>query len=608
MLRFVLSLAAILLLAGCTSKIEVHRSLGPDQAICQSIIQLNKGNTEPIRKDDNPARCFLQTHALPVPDLKPNPDTPDLVPLTWAQTAASSGRDLGQSDAYTLAFVEIADSGKFQHPQQLSALTSHLNARHQARVQNYVIAFVHGWRHDASLRDDDVRKFRILLGYARAALNTRCVDQGNYCNVALTGVFVAWRGRSLAEPVVVADGKLNPFNILVAPTIWNRKAQSDRLAAGENSPLTQILDGIEQQLVLAPGNPQKDKFLIFGHSLGGNMLASLMEQRSLNAIAAHDGHDGRDGHDGHDGHAMAPPLGDLVVLLNPASEAAKWTSLQLAMRSKVQLSRADNFLTSTVDGELNEDLWRRLKPWREMFPMTQRPVYISITATANWHGFDRQDRKIDYDSATGVLFPLSRWLAGARTPEQKLAIGHLVPDYRTQKTLNGPTIGATHELSVNQSAGKRASYQGSATPSLSRCDVANGWLLAVRRDQQDKMWTYGDAWDYGLSPREADGQLEAAENIARGVNPASIQWRHSLNLRRQRDLWSVVSGRSPFWNVRAMDTAIREHNGWVNYPMWCALNQLVLDDVVDPGPLDDNVKAILEVGLAADQRGQNATP
>lgn len=595
MLRFVLGLCFTLFLAGCTDKDTVHRNLGPDQAICQSAIDLRKGNTEPIRKNDNPARCYLQSHKLPEPDLKSDPKKPGEVPISWAQTAANSGRDLHQSDVYSLAFVEIADSGDFQHPQQLTALTTHLRAAHQAGKQNYVMAFVHGWRHDASLRDDDVRKFRILLGYARAALNTRCVDQGLYCNVTLTGVLVAWRGRSLAEPIVIADGKLNPFNLIVAPTIWDRKSQSDNLGDGTNSPLAQVLDGIDAQLTLGPGNPKKDKFLVFGHSLGGNMLASLMHERSLDAIARHPmGH-----------NPMAPPLGDLVVLINPAAEAEKWTSLQQAMRSKVKLSRNDNFLSSTVDGETDENLKRRLKPWREMFPMTQRPVYISITATANWHNFERQGREIAYDSATGVLFPLSRWLAGADTPEEKLAIGHLAPTYRTQQTLVSAARGSTHELTVNKSAGERASYQRSATPTMSRCDPANGWLLAVRRDQQAKNWPYGDAWDYGLSPNEADGQLKAAENIARGVNPASVQWRHILNLSKQRDLWSVVSGRSPFWNVRAFDTAIKEHHGWVNYPMWCTLNQLVLDDVVKSGPLDENVEAMIQVGLKMEAAEQN---
>jgi hypothetical protein len=601
MLRFVLGLGVILLLVSCTKKVAVHRNLGPDQAICQSAIDLRSGNTEPIRKKANPARCFLQSHVLPAPNLKQKSNQPDEVPKTWAQTAVSQGRELHQSDAFNLAFVEIADSGDFQRPQQLAALTSHLNAVHRAGVQNYVITFVHGWRHDASLRDDDVRKFRILLGYARAALNTRCVDQGLYCNVSLTGVLVAWRGRSLAEPILIADGKLNPFNLIVAPTIWDRKSQSDKLGDGRDSPLAQVLDAIDAELTLGAGNPQKDKFLIFGHSLGGNMLANLMQERSLTAINDFPMR----------GAAMSPPLGDLVVLINPASEAEKWTSLQQAMRSKVNLDRADNFLSSTVDGKLDEDLWRRLKPWREMFPMTQRPVYISITATANWHNSERQGRKIAYDSATGVLFPLSRWFTGARTPEDRMAIGHLTPTYRTQKTLFSPARGSTHELSVNESAGKRASYQLSATPTMSRCDPANGWLLAVRRDQQDKQWTYGDAWDYGLSADQADGQLGAAENIARGVNPASVQWRHSLNLSHQRDLWSVVSGRSPFWNVRAFDTAIREHHGWVNYPMWCALNQLVLDDVVKSGPLDDTVEAMIEVRSernTAEQPGEKQQP
>jgi hypothetical protein len=35
----------------------------------------------------------------------------------------------------------------------------------------------------------------------------------------------------------------------------------------------------------------------------------------------------------------------------------------------------------------------------------------------------------------------------------------------------------------------------------------------------------------------------------------------------------------PFWNLRAFDTALAEHDGYMLSSFICAMNQLVLDDV-----------------------------
>jgi len=292
---------------------------------------------------------------------------------------------------------------------------------------------------------------------------------------------------------------------------------------------------------------------------------------------------------------MKPILGDLVVLLNPAAEANKWTDLQDAMRARAGLSQDNNALSSTLpNGQVDRKLQASLQPWRQLFPVTQRPVYVSITSTRDWADFEVRGRKVDYDSATGALFPFAQRLLGKTKPTEQQAIGHLNPDYISQKHLNGPAIGASHELSVNKGTGTRARYQQTGRPNEAWCDPATGWLTAVRADQKAANWTYSDGWDYGLTPKQAEGsKSRAAANIARGLNEASVQWRHSLNLEGKPNSWSVVSGRSPFWNVRALDNAIREHGGWVNYPMWCALNQLVLDDVtnvVTEAPVVEDVR------------------
>jgi len=60
-----------------------------------------------------------------------------------------------------------------------------------------------------------------------------------------------------------------------------------------------------------------------------------------------------------------------------------------------------------------------------------------------------------------------------------------------------------------------------------------------------------------------------------GIN---AQFRHNIlrtNLGR-----AITVANDPFWNVRALDSAVAEHNNYVSYPLWCALNQIVLDDIV----------------------------
>src|SRR6185369_6181808 len=78
----------------------------------------------------------------------------------------------------------------------------------------------------------------------------------------------------------------------------------------------------------APAGWKRDtqsRMIVFGHSLGGNMLATALRETMLDRIARH-----------VPGTAMTPPFADLIVLLNPASEASNWTVLQRAMRERIR--------------------------------------------------------------------------------------------------------------------------------------------------------------------------------------------------------------------------------------------------------------------------------
>jgi hypothetical protein len=577
------------LLAGCTDPQKSYRNIGPENALCDRLFQLGPDNAERSGNDAKAAPCYLQEHQVPAPKVSRGADATGDLPLDWAQMAAQAGAPLQGADRYHLSFVEMADSGVLHRPEQLDNLAKHLQSEAGAGRQNYVFTFVHGWRHDAAPGDRDVKKFRVLLGYTRSFLNTRCVERGEYCNASLTGVFVSWRGRAFAEPVLAAEGNFNPLALLAAPTFFGRKAQSEAHASGQAPLLDKILARIEANLKLDQANPRADKMLIFGHSFGGNMLATMLEARAIKAIKAHPPGNASGG------KVMPPLAGDMVVLINPASEAAKWTSLQREMRATFGMDDADNYITAAKNGATDPTRYRHLAAWRRQFPQSQRPTYIAITSTDNWPR-SKLARALDFDTPTGVFFPFAQGLAGKRSPEERNTIGHLEPRYHpdTLNILDGPPVGTTHELSVNAKPARAARYRHASDPDLAWCDAANGWLAQVRKDQRALGWSHGDAWDYGLTYAEAEQKLVAAENIARGRNPASVQWRHGLNTAAKDGLWSVVPGNAPFWNVRTKDNAVRNHAGYQNYPLWCALNQLVLDDVTSQRILDENVREVLQ--------------
>ncbi len=183
-----------------------------------------------------------------------------------------------------------------------------------------------------------MRKFRRVLGYTRAALNTRCIENGSYCNAELTGVFAAWHGRAFDEGETETDadrgvgGGIGAIGPILS--FWNRFDRSECLGkwrpgcGGEvptrsPSPLKDLLSDVEGELRLKAGNSKADKLMVVGHSMGGNILANMLREDAINKVARH-----------RAGREMTPLVGDLVVLINPASRAENWSPIQMRERQK----------------------------------------------------------------------------------------------------------------------------------------------------------------------------------------------------------------------------------------------------------------------------------
>jgi hypothetical protein len=624
---------------------------------------------------DDPKRqyaltCMLQLHAM----------RPGFIAENRDLTAGNP------SLGYYLSFLEFEENGKpvqlgldgkLLSRSQIDVLFDHLARQKAAGRQNFVFAFVHGWRHDARVGDENVRNTRLMAAHLASFLEQRCVSNKRYCGATVTAVYIGWRGARVDEHRLdwLFRGYLSSLtsavnSMLASMTLFDRKPVSERIAPSVISALREI-----DRRIHSDTNAQADWFtaprlIVVGHSLGGNLLATGLKDimigivdKNLDTIQK-------------PGEGLKPvqprplvksPLGDFVVLLNPASEAEKWFAIQRAF------SRRVNSPVDSLDVQ-------------NAYSVHQPPIYLSLTAARFWpanairrsdiSAFERIPRaapykansckviralngdykpSYDYDSATYDLFPffkfdfrplaqtiedrsnpnpfdcddkdrdqdvpekpnwvatqLYRSIAGflRNLPmntdvEQTRTIGHVDPMRPPFGTLvgreNDPAtwFGTTHELLINAQRKQRppgevtadtdtAFYLDAGSPERSECAVVDHWLTTARTKYAHVQRTGGARvnWDSGWS-RKRDGKLVPGDpnqpNLTRiryrpddPSDHVEGQIRQTLYFSGMR---SITGANDPFWNVRAFESAMTNHNGYVSYPLICSLFQFVMDKV-----------------------------
>jgi hypothetical protein len=649
-----IALAVILVEVFCVSPRNIaYRYVAPTPAdqpptLCNkqwsnpTVLATHENSEDKVQQDTKGKaglECMLQYHVVPS---QPN--------SVWY----NSDKPIGPI-SYYLAFLEFQESGRLAEKgldgsllerSQLEVLEQHLSRQ----KNNYVLVFIHGWRHDARIGDDNVANARVYAAYTASALDYRCKTTGRYCDYTVTAVFVGWRGARIDERAIEAFADRNlgflgnrvsgSFKALVGDfpavlTLFDRKPISERIAPSVIASLRHI-DGLLKQRNTA------DRLIVIGHSLGGNILASGLNSAFIDQIRNH-----------KRGEILRSPLGGLIVLLNPAAEAWKWTSLQHEMRLSV------HFPENTLEPDT------RAKIDLDYYPANQPPVYVSITSAFSWPSAaltqleskslpggrdeDLEEMKLlaEYDAATHDAFPFFKgnfqplsetleraaawfprsqpgqstffpdkticptWkifeqpcqkaiagslriLAGvARNvpftnadSDQTLTIGHLDPvrpPYGAYKSFNWQSplpYGTTGEVVVNNNPG-RTLYTNAGSAFLSECAIVDHWLWKARHNPSLKAF---EGWDSGFSHIRAG--LVVPDLDTPNVTPIrprptaighlEIQFRQYL---LKSGTESIITGNDPMWNIRAYDTALAFHSGYVTYPLICALNQLVMDDI-----------------------------
>lgn len=514
---------------------------------------------------------------------------------------------------------------------QLDALTQHLSTG-----THYVIAFVHGWRHDARIGDANVADLRYYAAHAARFLRQRCPADPHACDAEVTAIYVGWRGARVDERGLRSTfgDVLGGFfgTLSAAATLFDRKPVSEAIAPAAVSALRTL-----EAVLTKPGpdgGARHNKLVVAGHSLGGNMLATGLKDELVKAVRRH-----------RPGEVLPPVLGDLVILINPASEASKWTGVQRAVWERAPSPKGAAGATG------------------DLFPIQQHPVVLSVTAAlafpagglrpggCAWIGLTVEDgfqaarrrirerlagtaamfgAGIDYDWATHDLFPTFKFdfrPAAGFLDRTAARYEHVPPRGRSCAPPRAPDLldglltlplralsllAATFPFQVSlpveshtignldpprPAAGVLADAQPSAAPFGTTHE-----MLGLASAETAAQHPYGTLADAAIDCPRANRWLSRArlrraaqgglgwdsEDLAPpepgidGQGAPAVQFQHGLPL---TGIAPITLGNDPFWNVRAFDNALSRHDGYRRSSFICALNQLVMDDITDAASL-----------------------
>lgn len=208
---------------------------------------------------------------------------------------------------YLMGFVEFDDQGVPWSRAQMWAVQNQL-LDESADGDLLMVVFVHGWKHNAGPSDRNIATFRNVLADVAAA-EVRLSEQTGVAARLVAGIYLGWRGASLTIPWM--------DNL----TFWDRKNTAEEVGHGGVTELLSRLERIRRTKdAMNASGDSRTRLVVVGHSFGGAVVVSALSQLLENRFV-----DTTDGGDGADGDVAG--FGNLVVLINPAFESLKFSSL-----------------------------------------------------------------------------------------------------------------------------------------------------------------------------------------------------------------------------------------------------------------------------------------
>lgn len=284
--------------------------------------------------------------------------------------------------SYMLGFIEFDDQGQIHDYRQVVAVRDFIQGITD-QEDAIVLVFVHGWKHNAHAdsksneEDDNITSFRRVL----RSVSRNEVLRNSDAPRKVIGVYLGWRGLSVTLPGIKEL------------SFWERKNTAHKVGTGAISEVLLTLENLITSRNRQRGSQypeeSQSRFIVIGHSFGGAAVYSAVGQilleryMSANCIEKN--------------NCSVRGFGDLIVLMNPAFEAIRYSTLRNAT------DRAEGYAGS------------------------QLPVLAILTS--------------EKDYATKYAFPLGRTFSTLFEKERKekdqksknrIAIGHYKP-YQTHR-------------------------------------------------------------------------------------------------------------------------------------------------------------------------------
>ena len=305
--------------------------------------------------------------------------------------------------SYQLAIVEFDDQGRCYDRRQMDQVAGWLDA--VANEDVIIVVFVPGWKQDARSDDSTLTAFQAVLAQTVAQAAAEPAVEAGRARPVL-GVFVGWRGMSFYDQ----------FGIIDNVTFWGRQGAGRRVAVGSVRELFGRFRHYRNRRKDVGGAPL---LVIVGHSFGGMIVYSALAQSLIEAATPQ-------------ASEVSPRFADLVLLVNPAIEAARY----LPIYDLVQVRMSQQMGTD------------------------QPPVFVCATAANDW--------------ATGLAFPIGNACSLAtesyRDWQERQAMVNTIGHLPWMKTHDLVGAGASYQLNpVSPASNWSPFWVVQATP-----DIING--------------------------------------------------------------------------------------------------------------------------------------
>jgi hypothetical protein len=222
--------------------------------------------------------------------------------------AAIAIHGAGTDEEFQLGFIEYDDQGQLRDRQQMQVV---LDTYYPIAGQDDVIltVFAHGWHHSAKPGDTNIESFKEMLQKISASETTAAMQDERKKRKVL-GVYIGWRGDSMS------------VKYLNSVTFWGRKSVAHEV--GQQG-VTEALLRLEEIVNVRAGfevenpKPLNSRMVVIGHSFGGAVIFTSLQQVMADRFL--------DSRRGKTYQSTAKGFGDLVVLMNPAFEAMRYSTL-----------------------------------------------------------------------------------------------------------------------------------------------------------------------------------------------------------------------------------------------------------------------------------------